>query len=69
MGTYPSIKSWLAVQMNSLKLIQDDQMAEKSDFWSNWSPNRPRWPPGGPAENFEINSDGQQGFNLMWEVN
>ena len=48
MLTYPSIKSWLAVQINSLKLIQDNQMAEKSDFWSDWSPNRPRWPPGDP---------------------
>ena len=45
MGTYPSIKSWLAVQMNRLKLTQDDQMAENVDFrskrppkWSGWSP-------------------------------
>ena len=37
MGIYPSIKSWLAVQMKRLKLIQDNQMAENVDsrhFWT-----------------------------------
>jgi hypothetical protein len=44
MGTYPSIKSWLAVQMNRLKLIQDDQMAENVDFRSKQPPKWSPWP-------------------------
>ena len=45
MGTYPSIKSWLAVQMNRLKLIQDDQIAENVNFRSKRPPKWSRWPP------------------------
>ena len=44
-GTYPNIKSWLAVQMNRLKLIQDEQMAENDDFQSKRPPKWSRWPP------------------------
>ena len=45
MGTYPNIKSWLAVQIDSLKLIQDDQMAENDDFRSKQPPKWSQWPP------------------------
>ena len=45
MGTYPSVKSWLAVQMNRLKLTQDNQMAENVDFRSKRPPKWSRWPP------------------------
>ena len=40
--TYPNIRSWSAAQMNGLKTIQADQMAEKWDFWSI---RPPKWPP------------------------
>ena len=45
MGTYPNIKSWLAVQMKRLKLIQDEQMAENVDFRLKRPPKWSRWPP------------------------
>ena len=45
MATYPSIKGWLAVQMNRLKLTQDDQMAEDVDFQSKRPLKWSRWPP------------------------
>ena len=47
-GTYPSIRTWLAVQMERFKPIWDKQMVEKCDFWSNLPAKRPLWPPGDP---------------------
>ena len=45
MGTYPNIKTWFPVQIDSLKLIQDDQMAENDDFRSKRPPKWSQWPP------------------------
>ena len=48
MRTYPNIRSRSAVQMRGLKTIQEDQMVEKLDFWSNRHPKWPPWTPGDP---------------------
>ena len=46
--TYPNIRNWSAVQMEGLNTIQDEQMVEKWDFWSNWPQKWPLWAPGDP---------------------
>ena len=51
--TFSNITSWSAAQMKGLKTIQDNQMAEKWDFWSNRPPKCPFWPPADPLWAFE----------------
>ena len=46
--TFPNIKSSSAVQMKGFMTIQEDQMVEKWDFWSNQPPKCPTWPPADP---------------------